>query len=857
MPNSFNPEHALMMKLLRAVVLYALCCGSAVLCAQTDTTQITLSPDTIDYYKNPLTPDFTISAADLDAELESQDVSGILQSSRDVFTAAAGFNWGAARFRVRGYDSNHTPVSINGILVNDMETGRATWSRWGGLNDVTRLMTVRTGLHPSSFNFAGIGGYAEIGVRATNFRAGTNVSYAAANRTYRHRIMATHSTGLMENNWAFTVSLSRRWADEGFVEGTYFDAAAYFIAAEKKLNKVHSFGLVGYGAPTVSGAAGLSVQEAYDLAGTNFYNPLWGFQNGEKRNARVRNTHQPMLMGTHYFTPNTDTKIQTSVFFSSGRSGVTGLNWYDARDPRPDFYRYLPSFYRPEDPNFAEATRAWQNDVNRRQINWDQLYFANSKNLFTIENADGRAGNTVTGNRSKYVLEEIRDDLTYYGGNTIITKRLSPNSKATGGAGVQMNRTDNFRVMHDLLGGDFWVDVDQFALRDFNNEDLAQNDLDRPNRVVRVGDRYGFDYTLSVRRYNAWGMYEYSTRKVELYAGADLSTTSFWRDSKMRNGRFPDDSFGQSSVQEFFNYGVKAGVEYKVTGRHFVTANFMHQTRPPAPRFSYLSPRTRHEVIPGLTSERIYSGDLNYVVRYPKFSARATVYYTEINDQVWARSFWHDELRTFVNYSMMGVDHLHMGTELGLRARIAQTWELTAAYAGGQYLWNSRPSAKITRDNAPEVLADNRTVYLKNYRIGGTPQTAGSLGLRYNATKFWFAGFNSNYFGNIYLDPNPDRRTQEALGNFVTSDPQWSALIDQTKLDDNFTVDVYFGKSWRIKRKYFVNLNVNVTNVLNNTDFAVGGFEQLRYDRTNIDRFPPRLSYLFGRTFFAMVSFRI
>jgi hypothetical protein len=48
-----------------------------------------------------------------------------------------------------------------------------------------------------------------------------------------------------------------------------------------------------------------------------------------------------------------------------------------------------------------------------------------------------------------------------------------------------------------------------------------------------------------------------------------------------------------------------------------------------------------------------------------------------------------------------------------------------------------------------------------------------------------------------------------------------------------------------------------MTNILNNQDFAVGGFEQLRYDRTDIDRFPPRLSYLFGRTFFAMISIRI
>lgn len=840
----------------RGIVVFVLLLSTLHLSAQRDTTQVTLTPDTVDYFSQPMTPDFAISAEDLEAEMESQDISGILQSSRDVFTATAGFNFGAARFRIRGYDSNHMPISINGIQVNDLETGRTTWWRWGGLNDVTRYMTVRTGIQPSPYNFGGLTGFSEIDVRATNFRPGTNVSYAAANRTYRHRIMATHSTGLMDNNWAFTVSLSRRWAGEGYVEGTFMDAYAYFISAEKKINNKHSFGFVGYGAPTMSGGNGLSVQEAYDLAGTSYYNPFWGFQAGEKRNARVRNNHQPMMMATHYFTPNKDTKLQTSVFYSFGRSGQTGLNWFDARDPRPDFYRYLPSFYSPDDPMFAVTTNAWMNDVNARQINWDDMYFANRKNLYTVENADGIEGNNITGNRSKYILEEIREDLQFYGFNTLYSKRLSNKSMLNGGGSAQFHRSRNFRVVEDLLGGDFWVDIDQFAIRDFNDDDLAQNDVDRPNRVVRQGESFGFDYDLHVHRYNVFLQYTYSLRKWEFYVGGDLSNTSFWRHSRMRNGRFPDESFGDSDVQSFLHYGLKAGAEYRITGRHYITANVIHQTRPPAPRFSYLSPRTRHEVIPGLTPESLSGGDLSYHMRYPKLKIRATVYYTEINNQVWSRSFWHDELRTFVNYSMTGVDHLHMGTEIGVRANVTPTVEFNGVFAGGQFLWNSRPTAQITRDNAPEVLATDRRVYLKNFRIGGMPQTAASMGLRYNSPKFWFAGFNANFFAHIYLDPNPDRRTEEALGNFVTDDPQWNELLQQTRLDDNFTVDMYAGKSWRVKRKYFVNFNVNVTNVLNNQTFAVGGFEQLRYDRTNIDRFPPRLSYLFGRTFFAMVSFR-
>lgn len=826
--------------------------------AQTDTTTVKILPDSIGEGPDQRMPVFMISADDLEQEMESQDISGLLQSSRDIFTSTAGYNFGSARFRIRGYNSDHTLISINGVLLNDMETWRTTWWKWGGLNDVTRYMTVRTGIHPSPYSFAGVGGFSEIDGRATNFRKGTKVGYALSNRAYRHRIMATHSTGLMANDWAFTISLSRRWAGEGYVEGTFYDAYSYFISAEKKINKKHSIGFIGLGAPNRAGRNGLSVQEAYDLVGSNYYNPFWGYQDGEKRNARVRDTHKPLLMATHYFTPNERSRLQSSVYYSFGKGSYTSLNWFDAKDPRPDFYRYLPSFFGEEDPAMAaQVEQAWMNDPNTRQINWDQMYFANSKNLYTLENADGIAGNTVTGNRSKYIVEDWRNDLQLYGFNSVYQSAISERSKLTVGANAHIHQTRNYKMVDDLLGGDYWVDIDQFALRDFNDEDLAQNNLDTPNGVITEGEVFGYDYTLNVNRFNAFGQYEYSLRKLELYVGAEIAHTSFWRDSEYRNGRFPDDSGGKSEVQNFLHFGIKGGAEYKLSGRHFIRANAMLQTRPPSPRYSYLSPRTRHEVVPGLQNQTVFGGDLSYIVRYPWLKLRATVYYTEINDQVWARSFWHDELRTFVNYSMTGVDHLHMGAEFGAELDLTQTLSLSAVYAGGQFLWNSRPTAKITADNSQEVLAEDRTVYLQNYRIGGMPQQAASVGIKYRSPKYWFAGVNANYFGQIYLDPNPDRRTSDALGNYITDDPQWDELLEPTRLDDNFTVDLFVGKSWRINRKYYINVNLNMSNVLNNTDFAIGGFEQLRYDRTDIDRFPPRLSYLFGRTFFAQISFRL
>jgi hypothetical protein len=65
-----------------------------------------------------------------------------LQSSRDAFLQAAAFNWGQARFRVRGLDSEHATMMINGVVMNKIYDGRPQWGEWGGLNDA-----LRNGIH--------------------------------------------------------------------------------------------------------------------------------------------------------------------------------------------------------------------------------------------------------------------------------------------------------------------------------------------------------------------------------------------------------------------------------------------------------------------------------------------------------------------------------------------------------------------------------------------------------------------------------------------------------------------------------------------------------------------------------------
>ncbi|PCJ27701.1 MAG: hypothetical protein COA97_03545 [Flavobacteriales bacterium] len=835
------------------IILVALVLMTVSLNAQTDSS----ATKTDSLLNKQNFPTFTSSLDALEGDSEAQDVSGLLQSSKDVFSNIAGFNFSAARYRVRGYDSENFTVSMNGITLNNPEGGRAIWAFWGGLNDITRYQESKSGISASSYNFGGIGGFSNIDARATSIRKGSKISYAYANRSYNHRIMITHSTGMMDNGMAVVISASKRSSNEGYVEGTFYNGASYFLSIEKKFNEKHTLGVVGFGAPTIQGKRSISTQETYDLTGNNYYNSYWGYQNGEKRNSRIRNNHKPRIILTHYFKMNDKTTLNSSAFYSFGKEGNTRLNWYSAADPRPDYYRNLPSYFNNpgDEAMFEELTVLWQaNDPTTTQLDFDQMFFANSKNLFTQTNANGGT-ESVTGNRAKYIIEEARKDISHYGFNTVFNHKKNDKITLIGGLNVSLYKSNNYKIINDLLGADFWVDVDQFAERDFADESVAQSDINNPNRIIKEGDRFGYNYDININTYNGFGQIEGTTTKIDWFAGLSITSTSFWRTGNYKNGLFPENSLGDSEKQTFFNYGVKAGGIYKLTGRHLIRLNGAYLTRAPFSRTAFVSPRTRDQVVPNLKSEQVMSGDISYIVRYPKVKTRATFFHTTIKDKTWSRSFYHDELNTFVNYMMTGVDQVFTGVEFGAEVNIISTVTISAAFATGQFLYDSRPTATIIQDNSTNSLAEDKTIYFKNYRIGGIPQTVGSIGLQYRSPKYWFAGVNFNYFTDIYLDANPDRRTEEAISKYISTDPQVAEIIDQTKLDDDYSVNLFAGKSWRIKNKYYIRFNLNVNNVLNNTDFQTGGFEQLRYDQNEIGKFPPKIGYMYGRTYFAMVSF--
>ncbi|MEY4834049.1 MAG: hypothetical protein RI980_164 [Bacteroidota bacterium] len=803
----------------------------------------------------------TITENDLsDDNSGSESTAGLLQSSRDAYQQAAAFNWGQARFRMRGLDNEYGITMINGISMNKIYDGRPQWSNWGGLNDATRNQEFTLGSAPSDYTFGGILGTQEINTRASLYRKGTRISQSGTNTNYSWRSMVTHNSGLMENGWAYSISGSRRWAQEGYFEGTDYGANSFFASVEKRFNKKHSLNFTSIYAQNTRGKSSPNTNEVNNLMGIK-YNSYWGWQDGKKRNSRDKDVEEPILMLSHYWKMSDRTTLNTNIAYQTGSIGNSRLDYQTANSPDPTYYKNLPSYFT-NLGDIAGANAAQNYFLNNSQINWNAMYYANQFS-------------SVDPGKSVYALYEDRTDDKQITANSILFSDLSDNVKLNAGASFKKLKSHNFQHMLDLLGGQYFEDIDPFY-----SGDQTQSDLNNPNRQIKVGDEYGYNYNLNAIVADAFTQFKFTYKKVDFYLAQSFSRTQYQREGLYRNGIYANTSFGKGSKQIFENFGFKGGLTYKITGQHLLDFNGVYMTKAPNMRNTFANARINNNITPDLNSETIASLDASYVVRTPKFKARVTGFASRVQNATEISFFYAEGIGedvdgndqdSFISELLTGIEKRNFGAEIGLEYQITSTIKATAAASYGQYLYGNNPNLKIN-DDAQATLTNTQPVvdfgkaYLKNYRLPGMPQTAASLGLEYRDPNFWWVGANINYLADSYLDVSNITRTDNfSLNNIGISYPGATEeavrqALKQEKFANFNLLNLTGGKSWRVDTTT-IGFFASINNVLDTT-YKTGGFEQsrkatfpdLQADNANgTPAFGPKYFYGYGRTYFINV----
>ena len=534
-----------------------------------------------------------------DDEGRSQSMSSATSASQDVFNSTISYAWSNARYRGRGYDQTYEQNYIEGISFNAAERGQFNFSAMGGLNDATRYREVVEGIEANNFTFGSLGLSTNYLQSASNYAQGWKVGVAGTNRNYKGAARATYSSGVMSNGWAFAAQLAWRYSPyidvKGEIgEGISYSSVGYFLTAEKQWGKDKRLSLITFGAPTRRGQSSALTQETFDLTnqynksawGHNNYNPYWGYQDGKVRNSRIVHSYDPTAIVSFDWQINEDNFLKAGVGYHYSMYSNSALTFYNAPDPRPDYYRNLPSalwdgqvdkdgYFIGKDMNgkplgavteggyikypleyngqsvghsinldtYAQLTDLWTSrDDDATQINWDALYAANYAN-----NASDMANGTATS--ARYIVERRHNDIQEAMINLNYRNTSVKHLTITAGLEAKASQGIHYKTVDDLLGGNQWIDVDPFAERDIKElatnigltqADIAnvkQNDLRNPNTKVTDHGRFGYDYRINMMNAKLWAQNDWSWNSLDLYYGLQFTYSSMQRTTDMLNGR--------------------------------------------------------------------------------------------------------------------------------------------------------------------------------------------------------------------------------------------------------------------------------------------------------------------------------
>ncbi|MCQ2331118.1 MAG: carboxypeptidase-like regulatory domain-containing protein [Paludibacteraceae bacterium] len=535
-----------------------------------------------------------------DDEGRTQEQASSSSSSQDVFNTMSSWSWSTARYRQRGYGNAYETNYIEGLPFNSSERGQFNFSAMGGLNDASRYKETVNPMESNNFTFGTIGKSTNYLMSASNYAQGFKVSVAGTNRNYKAAARISYSSGPLKSGWTFMGQLAFRFSPyidkKGIIgEGINYYSLGYFFSAEKRWGDQHKLSIITFGAPTMRGQSAAVTQEAYDLTnqynknqwGWNNYNPYWGYQDGKVRNSRIVHSYDPTGILAYDYKIDPERKLHVAAGYHYSMYSNSAISFYNAPDPRPDYYRNMPSFlidgqlnkdgkliiqdandnlmgnmlgngsiyeqqyngqivgHSMDMYNYQTLTDLWTSrDNSTTQIDWNALYAANyAQNEL---NPDGSA---------RYIVERRHNDIQEGMATINYQDTHVDHLKITAGLELKQAQAIHFKTMDDLLGGNQWLDVDAFSERDIRElatnigmtqaqiEYVKQNDLRYWNengmnaKAIKEGDKFGYDYRINMTTTKVWAQNEWNWQNLDLSYGLQLTYTNMQRTTNMINGR--------------------------------------------------------------------------------------------------------------------------------------------------------------------------------------------------------------------------------------------------------------------------------------------------------------------------------
>ena len=725
----------------------------------------------------------TIRASEIVEKLGNQEFPELLNRTPSVYATKSGGGYGDSKINLRGFSSQNIAVMVNGMPVNDMETGKVYWSNWSGIADVTSAMQVQRGLGASKLAIASIGGTINIVTKASDMPESGTVSLAIGNDGYNKELVA-YNTGKTKSNWSTSLLLSRT-SGSMYADGTKFQGYNYYFALGYTPSEKHSFQFMITGAPQWHN------QRRYEISIADYlkygsdgkpnrkYNSQWGYHNGEEYALYVNAYHKPVAMLNWDWNMDSSSTLNTVVYASLGRGGGAKL---DDRNI---------SAYRNQDTGLFDIDRLVQD-------------------------------NAAAGLVKNYRVKDVNSH-DWYGILSNFNHKLNEHWSFNTGIDARYYKGYHYVVVNDLLGGKYVSDLSNknftTARQIYNTVDISPNYNPFNSRLDPLEDRISYSSNGEVYWGGIFGQVEYSSKKLSAFAQWSSSVQGFQRvDDFLKEGTLaltgkPETAMKTTTgYKTITGYNLKGGLNYNINEYHNIFFNAGYYSKQPLAAAVY--PNHKNFLNPNLQNEKILGLEAGYGLKYNGLNVGLNVYRTSWKDRYERKDNQKDTDNTRYMVELEGLQEIHQGVEVEANYRINDYVKLNGMFSLGDWYYKGNATARtFLSDNNEEYTIKSQqalgnttnqfTTYLDNTKVGETAQLTANLGVTVNPIKNLKFDLNWQYVNDLYakLDVN-------------TFSNKTSAEKGVLKLPSYNLFDLGASYKFNIAEKKTLSLLVNVNNLL-------------------------------------------
>ena len=668
---------------------------------------------------------------------------------------------------------------------------------------------------------------------AALFRKSFIMGTGFSNSSYIYESHVQYSTGKLKNNWFLNSNLILQETPIGMLPNGYKQVRGALISVDKLFNPEQKIGFTFLWDINSQGKVSPSVKEAYALAKQRNYNPNWGWYKGEPVYPNSKFTNAPQFSIRHEKKWGEHALLNSSVGIVGGFQKQSTLDWTNSFDPRPDYYRYLPSYAKNASLR-QELVNYFEQHPSALQVNFDELEKVNQAN---------------DQQRSFYILNAQVVEMLLLRASTRFQYSINEYWKGDIGVELARDRIHYFNRLENLLGGQFFYNYNGWV----NDDGIAnnfQNDILHPDQKIKAGEQWGANYSLTSMHAKYWLQIFKAGPIVESSVGFHFAQDIVSRNGYNKNGLFQNASFGESEKSHFPSLGFKGQFVYKISGRYYLRSILFNQWESPNAGAVYLSPSMHAFQSPFLLPALHQGVDLSLFYRGVNLKIEMSAYWKQVKNSIEKKMFYHDRYNSFV-YGIVGQMHsMYKGVEISMETKVWSLIQFELASTFGKYRISNNPLYDILLVN-DLYKVESGLLYIKNMPASTSPELTHSFSIQYQPNYNFSLNFSGVYASNRFMNHDLFRRSNAVKRN--ASADQWQEIVAPNLLPSQFNLNGYLSKTFFLKsvnHTYSWRSSISARNILN-TLIPVLAFEQSRFDYKYLQtqKYAPKYIYDQGTTY--------